>query len=68
MCLSLPPEFSENWILKGRLDRAYFVERSNPDRSRSRFLEKLKAMGVRTVMLTGDRRGAAESVGRAIGD
>jgi len=60
------PEFSENWILKDDLI-ARILLRDQIRTESQPILEKLKAMGVRTVMLTGDRRGAAESVGRAIG-
>jgi Cd2+/Zn2+-exporting ATPase len=60
------PEFSENWILKDDLIARILLKDQIRTESQP-ILEKLKAMGVRTVMLTGDRRGAAESVGRAIG-
>jgi Cd2+/Zn2+-exporting ATPase len=59
-------EFSENWILKDDLIARILLKDQIRTESQP-ILEKLKAMGVRTVMLTGDRRGAAESVGRAIG-
>jgi len=61
-----PPEFSENWILKDDLIARILLKDQIRIESQP-ILEKLKAIGVRTVMLTGDRRGAAESVGRAIG-
>ena len=60
------PEFSENWILKDDLIARILLKDQIRTESQP-ILKKLKAMGVRTVMLTGDRRGAAESVGREIG-
>jgi Cd2+/Zn2+-exporting ATPase len=60
------PEFSENWILKDDLIARILLKDQIRLESKP-ILEKLKALGVRTVMLTGDRRGAAESVGREIG-
>ena len=60
------PEFSENWILKDDLIARILLRDQIRVESKP-ILEKLKSMGVRTVMLTGDRRGAAESVGREIG-
>jgi Cd2+/Zn2+-exporting ATPase len=60
------PEFSENWILKDDLIARILLKDQIRTKSKP-ILEKLKAMGVRTVMLTGDRRGAAESVGVEIG-
>jgi Zn2+/Cd2+-exporting ATPase len=60
------PEFSENWILKDDLIGRILLKDQIRTESKP-ILEKLKALGVRTVMLTGDRRGAAESVGHAIG-
>jgi Cd2+/Zn2+-exporting ATPase len=60
------PEFSENWILKDDLI-ARILLRDQIRIESQPILERLKAIGVRTVMLTGDRRGAAESVGREIG-
>jgi len=61
-----PAEFSENWILKDDLIGRILLKDQIRTESRP-ILEKLKAIGIRTVMLTGDRSGAAESVGRAIG-
>jgi Cd2+/Zn2+-exporting ATPase len=60
------PEFSENWILKDDLIARILLKDQIRTESQP-ILAKLKEMGVRTVMLTGDRRGAAESVGREIG-
>jgi Cd2+/Zn2+-exporting ATPase len=61
-----PPEFSENWILKDDLIGRILLKDQIRTESKP-ILEKLKSMGIRTVMLTGDRRGAAESVGSEIG-
>ena len=66
---SLPepePEYTENWLIKddliGRiLLRDQIREESKP------ILERLKRLGLRCVMLTGDRRGSAESVGLELG-
>lgn len=60
------PEFSENWILKDDLIARILLKDQIRTESKP-ILEKLAVMGVRTVMLTGDRRGAAESVGMEIG-
>lgn len=59
-------EFSENWILKDDLIARILLQDQIRTASKP-ILDKLKAMGIGTVMLTGDRRGAAESVGREIG-
>ncbi len=61
-----PPEFSENWILKDDLIGRILLKDQIRTESKP-ILAKLKAIGIRTVMLTGDHRGAAESVGNAIG-
>ena len=60
------PEFSENWILRDDLIARILLKDQIRTESQP-ILAKLKEMGVRTVMLTGDRRCAAESVGREIG-
>jgi len=59
-------EFTENWIFKDDLIARILLKDQIRTESRP-ILEKLKSIGVRTVMLTGDRSGAAESVGREIG-
>ncbi len=65
----LPPasaEFSEVWVVGSDLIGRVLLR----DRIRAEsgaVLRELKAMGVRTVMLTGDRRHAAESVARELG-
>lgn len=66
---SLPPasaELSEVWVVERELIGRLLLR----DRIRAEsagVLRELKGMGVRTVMLTGDRRHAAESVAREIG-
>ncbi|MGJ8652635.1 MAG: heavy metal translocating P-type ATPase [Opitutaceae bacterium] len=59
-------EYTENWIFKDDLIARILLKDQIRTESKP-ILEKLKAKGIRTVMLTGDRRGAAESVGSAIG-
>lgn len=59
-------EFTENWIFKDDLIARILLKDQIRTESKP-ILEKLRSMGIRTVMLTGDRRGAAESVGSAIG-
>lgn len=59
-------EFTENWIFKGDLI-ARILLKDQIRRESKPILEKMKSRGIRTVMLTGDRRGAAESVGAEIG-
>jgi Cd2+/Zn2+-exporting ATPase len=59
-------EFVENWILKGDLI-ARILLRDQIRLESKDTLRSLRDMGVRTVMLTGDRRSAAESVGNQIG-
>jgi Cd2+/Zn2+-exporting ATPase len=65
----LPPasaELSEVWVVGRELIGRVLLR----DRIRAEsgaVLRELKAMGVRTVMLTGDRRHAAESVARELG-
>jgi len=66
---SLPPasaELSEVWVVGRELIGRLLLK----DRIRAEsaaVLRELRAMGVRTVMLTGDRRHAAESVARELG-
>jgi Cd2+/Zn2+-exporting ATPase len=66
---SLPPasaELSEVWIVERELIGRLLLK----DRIRAEsagVLSELKRLGVRTVMLTGDRRHAAESVARELG-
>lgn len=61
-----PPEFSEVWVLApGCLGRLLLKDQLRPQ-SRG-VLEALRQSGIHTVMLTGDRRHAAESVARELG-
>lgn len=63
---SAPPEMSEVWVigkdLVGRVLLRDQIRAESKD-----VLAKLKAAGIRTVMLTGDRRHAAESVAKELG-
>ncbi|MEM8866804.1 MAG: cation-translocating P-type ATPase [Verrucomicrobiota bacterium] len=61
-----PPEFTENWIFKDDLI-ARILLKDQIRRDSKPILDELRSMGLKSVMLTGDRRGAAESVGREIG-
>ena len=61
-----PQEFVENWIFKGDLI-ARILLRDQIRLESAATLEALHGLGVRTVMLPGDRRSAAESVGNQIG-
>ncbi len=60
------PEFTENWIFKDDLIARILLKDQIRTESES-ILKQLNAMNIRTVMLTGDRRGAATAVGEAIG-
>ena len=60
------PEFSEVWVISaGLLGRILLRDQLRPESKG--VLAQLKADGIRTVMLTGDRRHAAESVARDLG-
>lgn len=61
-----PQEFVENWIFKGDLI-ARILLRDQIRLESAATLQSLREMGIGTVMLTGDRRAAAESVARQIG-
>lgn len=61
-----PPEFTENWIMKGDLIGRILL-RDEIRRESKPIIERLKGMGIRSVMLTGDRRGSAEAVGSELG-
>jgi Cd2+/Zn2+-exporting ATPase len=61
-----PQEFVENWIFKGDLI-ARILLRDQIRLESASTLEALRKMGIRTVMLTGDRRSVAESVAQQIG-
>ncbi len=61
-----PAELSEVWVIgKDMLGRVLLRDQVRAESKG--VLAELKAMGIRTVMLTGDRRQAAESVAREIG-
>jgi Cd2+/Zn2+-exporting ATPase len=65
----LPPadaEFSEVWVIGHGLVGRLLLRDQIRAESRG-VLAELKAMGIRTVMLTGDRRHAAEAVARQLG-
>ena len=60
------PEFSEVWVIApGVLGRILLRDQLRPETPG--VLATLRADGIRTVMLTGDRRHAAESVARELG-
>lgn len=61
-----PAELVENWVLRDDLIGRILL-RDEVRQQSSPMLKRLRDMGVRTIMLTGDRRSAAESVGREIG-
>jgi Zn2+/Cd2+-exporting ATPase len=61
-----PAEFSEVWVVGRELIGRLLLKDTIRAQSAG-VLRELKAMGVRTVMLTGDRRHAAESVARELG-
>lgn len=59
-------EYAEVWIIFKDLIGRILLKDSIRKESKP-VLDKLKDMGIKTVMLTGDRREAAEAVGREIG-
>ncbi|HLP08084.1 MAG TPA: cation-translocating P-type ATPase [Opitutaceae bacterium] len=61
-----PPELSEVWVIgKGVIGRVLLKDEV---RTQSKaVLAEMKRLGLRTVMLTGDRRQAAESVAKELG-
>ena len=61
-----PAEFVENWICRGDLVARILLRDTVRDESRG-ILERLRDLGIRTVMLTGDRRETAEAVGAKLG-
>jgi Cd2+/Zn2+-exporting ATPase len=61
-----PAELSEVWVL-GREVLGRVLLRDQIREESKAVLAALKKMGIRTVMLTGDRRQAAESVARELG-
>ncbi|MFT3870517.1 MAG: heavy metal translocating P-type ATPase [Nibricoccus sp.] len=61
-----PPEMSEVWVI-GRDLVGRILLRDQIRAESKEVLTKLKAAGIRSVMLTGDRRHAAESVAKELG-
>jgi Zn2+/Cd2+-exporting ATPase len=62
-----PPDgLSEVWFIHGELIGRILLEDTIREHS-ARVLERLGAMGVETVMLTGDRAVAAQAIGRKLG-
>ncbi len=61
-----PEEYAEVWVIYKDLIGRILLKDSIRNESKP-VLEKLKNLGIKTVMLTGDRREAAEAVGREIG-
>jgi len=61
-----PPEVSEVWVL-GKDVVGRIMLRDQIRAESKAVLAQLKAAGIRTVMLTGDRRHAAESVAKELG-
>jgi len=63
---SPPPEFSEVWLMSEHLIGRLLL-RDQIRAQSAPVLAALKREGIHTVMLTGDRREAAEAVGRELG-
>lgn len=63
---STPAEFSEVWVIKNDLVGRILLKDQIRTESRS-VLAQLRHLGIKTVMLTGDRRPTAEAVGRELG-
>ncbi|MCE9520783.1 MAG: heavy metal translocating P-type ATPase [Verrucomicrobia bacterium] len=61
-----PLGFTEVWVLQAGLVGRILLQDTIRSGSKS-VLEKLKAEGVETIMLTGDRRAAAEQIGKDLG-
>jgi Zn2+/Cd2+-exporting ATPase len=61
-----PLGFTEVWVLQAGLVGRILLQDTIRQGSKG-VLEKLKAEGVETIMLTGDRRAAAEQVGKDLG-
>ncbi len=61
-----PPSITEVWLFHGELLGRVLLEDKIREKSKDT-LERLNDLGIRTLMLTGDRRSAAEAVGEAIG-
>lgn len=61
-----PPSVTEVWVFQKDLIGRILLEDSIRERSKET-LATLKEMGIKTLMLTGDRRSAADAVGEKIG-
>ena len=61
-----PLGFTEVWVLQSSLVGRVLLQDTIRQGSKG-VLEKLKAEGLQTIMLTGDRRAAAEQVGKDLG-
>lgn len=61
-----PLAFSEVWVLGGHVVGRILLQDSIREGSRA-VLKRLKEHGIETMMLTGDRRAAAESVAKELG-
>ncbi len=61
-----PLGFTEVWVLQSSLVGRVLLQDTIRQGSKG-VLEKLKAEGVQTIMLTGDRRAAAEQIGKDLG-
>ncbi|NCG09159.1 MAG: heavy metal translocating P-type ATPase [Verrucomicrobia bacterium] len=61
-----PSEYVENWICSGDLVARILLRDTIREESRG-ILASLRELGIRTVMLTGDRKGTAAAVGAALG-
>ncbi len=61
-----PLGFTEVWVLQAGLVGRILLQDTIRSGSKG-VLEKLKAEGVETIMLTGDRRAAAEQIGKELG-
>jgi Zn2+/Cd2+-exporting ATPase len=64
--LPAPPELSEVWVIGRDLVGRVLLKDQIRSESKS-VLDTLRRRGIRSIMLTGDRRHAAESVAREIG-
>jgi len=61
-----PPELAEIWLISDTVVGRVLLRDELRAESRG-VLEKLKSLGIRTVMLTGDRRQTAEKVAKELG-
>ncbi len=61
-----PPSITEVWVFHKDLIGRILLEDTIRENSKST-IEQIKAQNILTLMLTGDRRGAAEAVGEATG-